>query len=98
LEAEVMTGNISQNGALLTGIRSTLKAGAKVSLSHLHKQEQFRIAWVGGKNTPKAGQIGVAAVNQPSAFWNDVLGAEGQGGAAGSTGTAPKPRAMAHGA
>jgi methyl-accepting chemotaxis protein len=98
LEQEVMTGNVSQNGALLTGIHGSLKAGAEVSLFRLHKQEQFRIAWVGGKNTPKAGQIDVAAVNQPSAFWNDVLGAEGQGGAAGSTGTAPKPRAMAHGA
>jgi methyl-accepting chemotaxis protein len=99
LEEEVTTGNVSQNGALLTGIRSPLKAGAKVSLFHLHKQEQFRVVWVGGKNTPKAGQIGVAAVNQPSAFWNDVLGgAEGQGGAVGSAGAAPKPRAMAHGA
>jgi methyl-accepting chemotaxis protein len=97
-EQEVMTVNISQNGALLTGIRSTLKAGAEVSLFHLHKQEQFRIAWVGGKNTPKAGQIRVSAVNQPSLFWNDVLGAEGQDGAAGSAGTPSKARAMAHGA
>lgn len=98
LEEEVTTGNVSQNGALLTGIRSTLKAGAKVSLFRLHKQEQFRIAWVGSKKTPKAGQIGVSAVNQPSAFWNDVLGAEAQSDAHGSTGAPPKPRAMAHGA
>jgi len=97
LEQEVTTVNISLNGALLTGIRGLLKPNAEVSLFHLHKQEQFRIAWVGGKNTPKAGQIGVSAVNQPSLFWNDVLGAGAQGGAAGSAGTPPKARAMAHG-
>lgn len=97
-----MTTNVSQNGALLSGIRSTLKPGAEVSLFRLHKKEQFRIARVGGKNTPKAGQIGVAAVNQPSSFWNDVLGAAAQSEAAGSagnySGAPPKARTMAHGA
>jgi methyl-accepting chemotaxis protein len=101
LEQEVMTVHISHNGALLSGIRGTLKPGAKVSLARSQKQEQFLIVWAGGKNT-LAGQIGVSAASQPSSFWNDVLGAPAQNDPASPAGNyseaPPKPRTMAHGA
>lgn len=103
LEQEVMTVNVSPDGAFLTGIQARLKPGSQVSLAREQKQEYFLIAWVGEKNTPKAGQIGVSSVHSPSSFWNDVVEAQGQAGPAGLPGdylatSPPKPKARAHGA
>jgi hypothetical protein len=39
----------------------------------LNKHEQFKIAWVGKENGPKAGQIGVSALNPATNFWRDVI-------------------------
>ena len=80
LDQRVMTINISRRGALLDGIHGMLGAGDKISLSRLHKKEQFRVAWVGGENTPAAGQIGVAAVDPNTSFWDEVLEATAQSG------------------
>lgn len=74
VKQEVMTINISRQGALLEGVHEILRAGDKVFLSRLQKKEQYLIAWVGGKDKP-AGQIGVSAVDADNAFWDDVLGA-----------------------
>jgi hypothetical protein len=57
-----------------------LESGNKISLARLHKKEQFRVAWVGGKDTPAAGQIGVAAVDPNTSFWDEVLEATAQSG------------------
>jgi len=73
LDHEVLTINVSQKGALLTGIHGKLRLGSRVSLARLHKQEQFLVAWVGKENTPEAGQIGISAVDPATSFWNDVL-------------------------
>ncbi len=96
LDQRVMTVNISRRGALLDGIHGMLEPGNKISLARLHKKEQFRVTWVGGKDTPAAGQIGVAAVDPnttPAAgqigvaavdpntsFWDEVLEATAQSG------------------
>jgi hypothetical protein len=80
LDQRVMTINISRRGALLDGIHGMLGAGDKISLARLHKKEQFRVAWVGGENTPAAGQIGVAAVDPNTSFWDEVLEATAQSG------------------
>lgn len=103
LEQEVMTVNVSPDGAFLTGIQARLKPGSRVSLAREQKQEYFLIAWVGEKNTPKAGQIGVSSVHSPSSFWNDVVETQGQAGPAGlqrdyAEKSAPTPKARAHGA
>jgi methyl-accepting chemotaxis protein len=95
-DQEVTTVNISRNGALLTGIRGKLKLGSQVSLFRLQKQEQFLVAWV-GDDDKSAGQIGVSAVNSPSSFWEDALGASYRPAATGYSSEAPsKPKAMAH--
>jgi methyl-accepting chemotaxis protein len=73
LEQEVVTVDVSKRGALLKGIRGALRVGIRVSLARLNKVEQFQVAWVGAENTPRRGQIGVAAVDPDSSFWNDVL-------------------------
>jgi hypothetical protein len=75
-----MTVNISRRGALLDGIHGMLKLGDKISLSRLHKKEEFRVVRVGEDDTPTAGQIGVAAVDPNTSFWNEVLEATAQSG------------------
>src|SRR3984893_11422517 len=78
LDQRVMTVNISRRGALLDGIHGMLEPGNKISLARLHKKEQFRVTWVGGKDTPAAGQIGVPAVDPNTSFWDEVLEATAQ--------------------
>jgi hypothetical protein len=80
LDQRVMTVNISRRGALLDGIHGMLGPGDKISLARLHKKEQFRVTWVGGEDTPAAGQIGVAAVDPNTSFWDEVLEATAQSG------------------
>jgi hypothetical protein len=80
LDQRVTTINVSRRGALLEGVHGMLGPGDKISLARLHKNEQFRVAWVGGEDTPAAGQIGVAAVDPNSSFWDEVLEATAQSG------------------
>jgi methyl-accepting chemotaxis protein len=101
-DQEVTTMNVSRKGALLRGIRGKLRAGEQVSLGRLNKVEQFLISWVGEENSPKAGQIGVSAVDLATSFWNDVIEAQSQAELAGAqeddSEKAAKPKARAHGA
>ncbi len=80
LDQRVMTVNISRRGALLEGIHGVLKLGDKISLARLHKKEEFRVVRVGEDDTPTAGQVGVAAVDPNTSFWNEVLEATAQSG------------------
>jgi PilZ domain len=80
LDQRVMTVNISRRGALLDGIHGMLGPGDKISLARLNKKEQFRVTWVGGEDTPASGQIGVAAVDPNTSFWDEVLEATAQSG------------------
>ena len=66
----VTTRNISQQGALLDGLQVKLSPGSIVSLTYRDRKGRFRVAWVGGPNTPKAGQIGVIAFDTSISFWN----------------------------
>jgi methyl-accepting chemotaxis protein len=83
-EQKVMTIDVSRSGALLTGIRGKLRLGSSVSLARRNRVEQFQIAWIGNENSPKAGQIGVAAIDPESSFWNDVLEADSEAAPAGA--------------
>jgi hypothetical protein len=80
LDQRVMTINISQRGALLGGVHGMLKLGDEIFLERLQKKEQFRVAWVGDEGTPVEGQIGVAAIDENTSFWNEVLEATSQSG------------------
>jgi methyl-accepting chemotaxis protein len=73
LEQEVMTINVSRKGALIKNVRGTFKQGESIFLSRLSQKEEFLISWIGGVQTAKAGQIGLAAADQASTFWSDVL-------------------------
>jgi hypothetical protein len=72
LDQEVMTINVSRRGALLKGVHGTLRPGDKITLARLQKKEHFRVAWAGAKDTPEAGQVGVAPVDPNTSFWDDV--------------------------
>lgn len=80
LDQRVMTVNISRRGALLEGIHGLLRPGDVISLSRQQTREEFRVAWVGEDHSPAAGQIGVAAVNPNTTFWNEVLEATAHSG------------------
>jgi hypothetical protein len=73
LEQEVTTVNVSRHGALLGGVRGKLRVGDRVSLARSGHEEQFQVAWVAGENSPKAGQIGVAAADLGTFFWSEVV-------------------------
>ncbi len=80
LDQRVMTVNISRRGALLEGIHGMLEPGAKISLARLQKKEQFRVAWVKADSAQASGQIGVAAVDPNTSFWDEVLAATAHSG------------------
>jgi hypothetical protein len=80
LDQRVMTINISRRGALMEGVHGMLKLGDEIFLSRVQKREQFRVAWVGAEGTPVEGQIGVAAVDPNSTFWDEVLEASASSG------------------
>lgn len=73
LDQRVTTVNISRRGALLEGLHGRLRPGDRVDLARAHKKEQFRVAWVGEAGTPSDGQIGVAAVEPNTSFWDQDL-------------------------
>src|ERR1035438_2723256 len=73
LAQKVVTVNISRRGALLEGIHGRLKPGDQIFLDRAQNREPFRVAWAGAPDTPKAGQIGVAAVDPNTRFWSELL-------------------------
>jgi hypothetical protein len=73
LDQRVTALNISRHGALLEGIHGRLQPGDKVCLARGTQKEQFRVAWVGAEGTPRAGQIGVTALEPETSFWDQAL-------------------------
>lgn len=103
LDQEVITINVSRQGALLKGIRGRLRLGDTVSLARMRKQEKFQVEWAGEENTTGAGQFGVSVIDRGSSFWDDVLGAHSKFEESGEPGTysqptISKPKARARGA
>jgi methyl-accepting chemotaxis protein len=72
-EQEVQTIDISRHGVLVEGFRGVIRKGKMVFLTRKNKKQEFRVAWAGAKGTPKAGQIGLSAVNPEASIWDDVL-------------------------
>jgi hypothetical protein len=73
LDQRATTVNISRRGALLEGIYGRLRPGDRIVLARANKKEQFRVAWVGEAGTPSDGQIGVAALEPNTSFWDQDL-------------------------
>ncbi len=80
LDQRVITINISRRGALLEGVHGMLNLGDDVFLARLQKKEQFNVAWVGAEGSSGEGQIGVAALDPNTTFWDEVLEATSNSG------------------
>ncbi len=70
------TLDVSAGGALLAGIKHALRAGDVLSIQYKQKKAEFRVAWVGQPDSPKQGQIGVAAVDTEKSLWSDLAKAD----------------------
>ncbi len=73
VDQEVETVDASTSGAHLKGIRGKLRPGSQVSIARSNKVQQFLVEWVGEENTPRAGQIGVSAIEPNISLWSDVV-------------------------
>ncbi len=69
IDQEVVTGNISRQGAHLKGIRGKIQQGAQVTLAYQQRREQFEVEWVKGSD------IGVSTIAANSSFWDQALAA-----------------------
>ena len=98
LDEEVMTINISRQGALLRSVRGELQLGNTVTLARLDKQEQFSVAWVQREKNGSASQVGVTACDSKSRFWDDAvqeLSGYHRAGSLGYDSQPTRPKAMA---
>ncbi len=66
---QVRTRNVSKRGALLTGVKTPLKIGEVIGLSHSDRKSRFRVVWVTAGNASQAGSIGVEDVNPAGSIW-----------------------------
>jgi len=66
---QVRTRNISKRGALLVGVKTPLKAGEVIGLTHSDRKSRFRVVWVAPGNSFQAGQVGVEDVNVAGSIW-----------------------------
>lgn len=73
LDQEIATINVSRHGALLTGLRGRPRLGGQVSLTRLHKTEQFVVAWVGEQSASGFTQIGVSSLDGDASLWDNVV-------------------------
>ena len=69
----VMTRDISRQGALLDGIQGTFKPGEIISVSYNNNKARFRVAWMGGRGTNRAGQIGVQSIDPAKCIWDSAI-------------------------
>ena len=64
------TRDISRQGALLEGIRGTFKRGEIISVTYKNNKARFKVAWIGGPGTDRAGRIGVQSVEPSKCIWD----------------------------
>jgi hypothetical protein len=69
----VHTHNVSTDGVLLENVHSALQAGDAVGLTYGDKKGRFKVAWVGGKGTPREGQVGLESSNKGKCIFDVPL-------------------------
>jgi hypothetical protein len=65
-------GNISSQGALLSGIRHPLKVGDIIGIQHNEKKARFRVVWVKNAALPRSFEAGVQILSDQSSPWLDL--------------------------
>lgn len=66
---QVRTRNVSKRGALLVGVKTSLKAGEVIGLTHSDRKSRFRVVWVAASNSLQGGQIGVEDMSANESIW-----------------------------
>ena len=61
--------NVSDGGAVLSGIARTLRAGEVLDVQYGNQKTQMRVIWVGKLTTPNAGEIGVQQLPTELPIW-----------------------------
>jgi PilZ domain len=69
----VSTVNVSFEGAMLTGVHRTIKAGEIIGLTYGKNKARFRVQWVGEAGTPNQGRMGIQNVMPTSCIWDFAL-------------------------
>ncbi len=64
--------NISSEGALLSGIRHTLKVGDVIGIQHEDKKARFKVVWVKDAGRPRMVDAGVQILANQRSPWLDL--------------------------
>jgi hypothetical protein len=67
---KVSTVNISRTGAELAGVRAELSLDEIVGLTYANNRVHFRVKWIGGAGTLKAGHLGLLNVAPEKPLWD----------------------------
>lgn len=67
--AVVHTLNISRTGALLANVDAQLNIGDIIGIQKGLSKAKFRVQWIGQKDTPAQGQLGVACTEPNKVIW-----------------------------
>ncbi|MEY2413194.1 MAG: hypothetical protein QOD84_1800 [Acidobacteriaceae bacterium] len=67
------TYDISLRGACITGMRSNQKTGEIIAIERGRSKAFCRVVWVGKKNTPREGQVGIECVEADRLLWENEL-------------------------
>lgn len=70
---KAVTVNVSQQGAELSGVQSTLNLDDIIGLSYGKNRVHFRVKWVGEPGTPKAGHVGLLNISPEKPLWDFPL-------------------------
>jgi len=69
----VMTVDISREGACLDGVKAEIKAGEIVGLTQGTNKGRFTVMWVGQQGSPQQGKIGLQNLAPQKPLWDMVL-------------------------
>lgn len=61
--------NVSEGGAVLTGVGRTVRAGEVLDVQYGEEKTQMRVIWAGKLGTPNAGEIGVQQLPTEAPIW-----------------------------
>jgi hypothetical protein len=65
-------GNISSEGALISGIRHRLKTGDVIGIQYNEKKARFKVVWVKDAGLPRALEAGVQILSSQRSPWLDL--------------------------
>ena len=69
----VTTADVSRSGAKIQGVKTRIKPGEIIGITHGTQKSRFRVSWVGQPGTPRAGQIGVINTTPEKEIWEVKL-------------------------